>query len=125
MRITPELIKEAQDWVDGINKHFKIKRKIIVRKGKSSKLWGAVTTIPEDNSADIIINLLPDSRHPKADLFLLMYHEMIHALLWPLTRKNVIGGILDKEEEKIVLSMTSIMSKILARNYAKTSRAGG
>jgi hypothetical protein len=115
MRITPELIKEAQDWVDGINKHFKIKRKIIVQKGSSSKLWGAVTTIPMDDSEEIIIKLLPDRKHPQADLFLLMYHEMIHILLFPLTKENPIGGVLDKKEEKIVLSMTSIMSKVLAK----------
>jgi hypothetical protein len=114
MRITNEVIKEAQDWVKAINKHFRIKREIAVRRGRSKLYEYAVTSIVDDNSP-VVIELLPDKRHKHSDLFLIMYHEMIHILLWPLTKPNPIDGPLDKKEEQIVRSLERLMAKVMVK----------
>jgi hypothetical protein len=117
MRITDEVIVEAQEWVTSINKHFGIKREIVVRKG-TDKRWKnryAITTLSDDPDQHVIIELYPHVGKKDSDLFLIIYHEMIHILLWPLVEDNEIGGVLDKAEEKVVMALQSIMAKILAK----------
>lgn len=117
MRITPQVIKDAQRWVTAINKYFHIKQKIVVQKGtdKNKMNWFAITTLPVDPKAIITIDLYPNRDKRNISLFQVMYHEMTHILLWPLTQGNPEGGALDKVEERVVQSLELIMKKVSER----------
>jgi len=117
MRITDEVLAEARQWVKSINKHFRIRQQIIIRKGKDKKKfgWYAFTDIPFDRRIAITLDLYPNNGRPNLPLFQVIYHEMVHLLLWPLTKNNPIGGKLDKAEEKVVLRLERIMAKIVQK----------
>ncbi len=117
MRITDDVVAEAESWVKSINKYFRIKQKIVVRKGADKKKlgWYAFTNIPYDRRVSITVDLYPNHGRPNLPLFQVIYHEMVHLLLWPLTKDNEGGSKQDKAEEKVVLRLERIMAKIIGK----------
>jgi hypothetical protein len=117
MKITPAVLKEAEEWVNGINKHFKVKRKIVVQAGTDSRImrFYAQTVFPIDATSPIIIYLYPNKGQKNCPLFSTVYHEMCHILLWPLTGGNAEDSALGRKEEKIVLALEKIMRKVSER----------
>lgn len=115
LNVDEKLLKEAEEWVTAINKHFKIKRKILVRKGTDKRCEGyyARTDLFMDPKEPVVIHLYPHKGKKSCPLFNTIYHEMTHILLWPLTQGNPENGKLDKTEEKIVRSLEHIMGKVL------------
>jgi predicted SprT family Zn-dependent metalloprotease len=116
MKTDNEVLEEARQWVKGINKHFKINKPIVVVKTKKKTDNYAETTLENGKVIPFVIAVNTKyfrRNKTKYSLFEIMFHEMTHILLWPITKDH--SKCLDQEEENIVWKLQSLFKKISER----------
>jgi len=111
-----EILVEAKAWVKGINKYFKINKPIVVKVIKKTSDKYAETVL---SSTPYVIYVTPQYFRAGDKLFRVMYHEMVHILLYPLVGFSSIGTKKGKMIESVVNKLERFAQRLAERSNEK------
>lgn len=111
------LLEYAKEWVQSINKYFRISRRIIIsisrEKTKRKDIY-ATTDNRNSKTKAFLVTLYPDNfkNDNNTTLFDIIFHEMCHMLWWPVSQGYLTEKAKDKYEEKAVEALTSLAHRL-------------